>query len=87
MTTMLALPALRLDGGTQPRDALHLETVQEYAEALADGATFPPVTVFHDGTDHWLADGFHRVRAAETNAYPQIAADVRQAEAEREQAA
>ncbi len=69
---------LRLDGGTQPRAALNFLTIEEYAQAMLGGVQFPPVTVFYDGTDYWLADGFHRVRAAEQAGLAEIAADIRQ---------
>jgi hypothetical protein len=59
----LAISKLRLDGGTQSRATLSDETIAEYAEALDSGAQFPPPVVFYDGADHWLADGFHRVKA------------------------
>jgi hypothetical protein len=55
--------AIRLDGGTQARTVLHQPTVDEYAEAIRHGAAMPPVVVFDDGTDLWLADGFHRYHA------------------------
>ncbi|WP_435481371.1 hypothetical protein [Variovorax sp. RT4R15] len=55
---------IRIDGGTQSRVSLNQETVAEYAEAYKAGAQFPAVTVFFDGTDRWLADGFHRFFAA-----------------------
>lgn len=58
------LDAIRVDGDTQARAAgLDLGTVAEYVTALEDGATFPPVTVIAEGSDLWLADGFHRVEA------------------------
>lgn len=65
MTTIqtIALTAIRIDGGTQSRTALHDATVADYAEALTDGATLPPIVLFFDGTSHWLADGFHRFLA------------------------
>jgi ParB-like chromosome segregation protein Spo0J len=56
----LELKNIRLDGDTQPRVALNEETVQDYAEAVMNGAQFPPAVVFHDGSSYWLADGFHR---------------------------
>lgn len=59
----LPLAVIRTDGGTQIRTSIYPERIGEYAQAMADGAYFPPVTVFFDGTDYWLADGFHRVAA------------------------
>jgi hypothetical protein len=45
---------------------------------LEVGLKFPPVTVFYDGADYWLADGFHRVTAALQADLKEIAADVHQ---------
>lgn len=60
----LALTSIRTNGGTQTRVALNAPAVREYGEAMTEGAKLPPVTVFFDGADHWLADGFHRVQAS-----------------------
>jgi len=49
----------------------------EYAEAMKAGATFPPVVVF-DADMLWLADGFHRVGAAEDAGLTEILADIRE---------
>src|ERR1700758_196486 len=61
----------------QPRVHLNEQTVAEYAEALTDGAKLPAVTVFFDGSEHWLADGFHRYFAHKTIGALNIEADVR----------
>ncbi|WP_420104130.1 MT-A70 family methyltransferase [Bosea sp. (in: a-proteobacteria)] len=77
MAEALSIDFLRRDGGTQPRAALDPATVANYAEAIRSGAAFPPVIVFYDGTDHWLADGFHRVAAHEEAEFEEILADIR----------
>lgn len=59
----LKLSQIRIDGGTQPRTQLNEATVAEYAEAMTEGANLPPVSVFFDGSEYWLADGFHRFHA------------------------
>lgn len=64
VTKHLALSKIRLDGGTQPRSVLDFETVDEYADLMKAGVRFPAVVVFYDGQGYWLADGFHRLRAA-----------------------
>lgn len=69
---MLDLALIRIDGGTQARVELDQNTVTEYAEAYKTGAEFPPVTVFFDGTDRWLADGFHRYFGAKSAGKTQI---------------
>lgn len=73
----LELKVIRIDGGTQSRVELNNTTVEEYSEAMADGASFPPVVVFFDGASYWLADGFHRYFGADQAGLECIAADVR----------
>jgi len=75
---MLLISQIRTDGGTQPRAELNESVVEDYADAMGAGAEFPPVTVFYDGCEYWLADGFHRVHAACVAERTEIAADVRQ---------
>ena len=66
------------DGGAQMRVEMHPETVDDYAADMLDGAVFPPVIVFHDGTDYWLADGFHRVEATRKIDHEEIEAEIRE---------
>ncbi len=62
----LEIERIRLDGGTQAREMLNKVTVEEYQAAIRENADwpFPDVVCFYDGTSYWLADGFHRMRAA-----------------------
>ncbi|ABW33055.1 ParB N-terminal domain-containing protein [Acaryochloris marina] len=64
---LLKLSLIELDEGIQPRQKLSQEVITEYAEAMRQGATFPPVIVFFDGNKYWLADGFHRIAAKKAN--------------------
>ena len=82
--TAVPLTLIRRDGGTQPRDHISVDVAKDYAEAIASGDTLPPVTVFYDGAEYWLADGFHRweahdiLRESGLLPRPEIQADVRQ---------
>jgi ParB-like chromosome segregation protein Spo0J len=67
---------IRTDGGTQPRLKLSQDLVKEYAEVMREGVVFPPVEVFHDGSEYWLVDGFHRYFAIKSNAVTTIEAIV-----------
>lgn len=74
--TRINVEDIRLDGGTQSRAELSDDVIQEYAAYYADKVEMPPVVVYFDGTDRWLADGFHRVMAAKWSGIARIAAEI-----------
>jgi len=74
----IKISAIRIDGGTQARLKLDYDVVKEYAECMKDGDKFPPVTVFHDGSEYWLANGFHRYFATKSNGELEIECEVKQ---------
>jgi hypothetical protein len=76
-TKRIKIDDLRTDGGTQVRAAIDRERVQTYAEKYAAGTKLPAPVVFYDGTDYWLADGFHRVDAHRANNEEAIGVDIR----------
>ena len=67
---------IRIDGGTQSRVSLDDAVVAEYSALMKEGVKFPEITVYFDGSDFWLADGFHRLHAARSAELPMIDADV-----------
>lgn len=71
------IQAIVIDKGTQSREKISEETVTDYAEAMEAGDQFPPITVFHDGVDYYLADGFHRLHATQRLGKTSIQADVK----------
>lgn len=71
----LGVYEIATDGGTQPRESLDDDLVEEYADRMTwdpkikaivdtDGGRWPELLVYLDGDDYWLADGFHRLHAA-----------------------
>lgn len=72
----LKLKQIRTDGGTQARVRMCQETIAEYASKMSDGVVLPPVVVFFDKKEYWLADGFHRYFAAKSNGDLEIECDV-----------
>jgi hypothetical protein len=67
----LPLDSIRVDPAIQQRAAgTSQDIVDEYAEAMRNGAEFPPIDVFNNGDGGFdlangfdLADGFHRLKA------------------------
>jgi ParB-like chromosome segregation protein Spo0J len=63
------LSRLRTDGGTQMRDHLVEEAIEDYADLYRAGAELPPLGVVYEDkkgrdSDVWLYDGFHRLEGA-----------------------
>ncbi len=63
MEKVLPIDSIRTDGNTQVRVEESPEAIQRYADALAANRQLPPIHVFFDGSDYWLADGHHRLAA------------------------
>jgi hypothetical protein len=66
------------DAGAQMRVEMHQDTIADYADDMLDGTVFPPVILFHDGTNYWLADGYHRLEAAKKLERKTIVAEIRE---------
>lgn len=62
-TVIVPIERIQTNGGTQTRVEVDAETVHAYAALLLAGKHLPPVVVFDDGINLWLADGFHRYYA------------------------
>jgi hypothetical protein len=71
------LSRIRDDGGTQMRTGIDANTVTEYADHYRDDTKMPPVVVFHDGENYWLADGFHRLQALRAANKPNALCEIR----------
>jgi hypothetical protein len=78
----ITLAHIRIDGGTQVRRSIDQEMVKVYCEAMEGGAKFPAIIVFHDGTDYWCADGFHRIMAANRCGFTSFECDVQKGTAD-----
>ena len=69
METPASLPAdsIRKDGGTQMRSQISADTLNEYIALIRDNENQWPFrdkpVVYYDGSEYWLADGFHRHQA------------------------
>jgi hypothetical protein len=73
---MIKLADVVLDSAAQARAQLSEQIVIEYAEAMKAGEEFPPIRVVFDGFCHYVADGFHRIKAAELAGLIEIEADI-----------
>ncbi len=76
-TWNIPLQRIQIDQMVQPRAALDDEYTEELVKELKDGRMFPPVVIFHDLYNYWLADGFHRFAAHQKAGHREIKADVR----------
>lgn len=73
----LKLNQISYDRDLMARQHMNTEIIGEYCEAMKGGEKLPPVTLFHDGTEYWLADGYHRLAAAKNAKLDEIEVDIR----------
>ena len=75
-TVSLKISILILSEEVQSRVSLDEAVIEEYAEEMKKGDRFPPIDVYFDGEDYYVADGFHRVKAAIKAGFDEINARV-----------
>ena len=76
MLKTLNINNIRIDAGTQSREAINEDVVKDYAEQMAEGTEFPAIEVMFDGVENYLTDGFHRYHAHRKNGKASVIADV-----------
>ena len=59
----LSVDVINISGGTQSRLKIDQNYVEEIYEKMKDEVEYDAVTIFFDGKEYWLADGFHRYHA------------------------
>jgi urease gamma subunit len=72
----IKLSFITIDAGTQARDKINQDVVNDYAQLLSEGTIFPPVVVF--GEKNILADGWHRYFAHRAAGFKEIEIDSRE---------
>ena len=72
----IKLSLITIDAGTQARQKINQDVVNEYAQLLTEGAVFPPIIVF--GEKNILADGWHRFFAHRAAGIKEIEIDSRE---------
>lgn len=79
-TVTLAVDNILASAATQVRKKLDKDTIDEYTEALKNGAIFPPLVVFaeKESDRYILADGFHRHHAYVNAEMPECKVEVRE---------
>ena len=78
MFTLKTVPldAINISGGTQSRLKIDEDYVEEILGKMKEDTEYLPVTVFHDGKEYWLADGFHRFHATRKHGKASIKCNV-----------
>lgn len=76
----LDISEIEATAATQVRVRLDPDAIDEFSQAIKDGAPFPPIVVFaENGSQRYvLADGFHRLAAAKKIGREQIGAKVKE---------
>lgn len=79
---MFPIERIIRDAGTQMREKINQNTVNDYADVMNDGNELPPLLVFRttaaDGTDsNYLVEGFHRIIAHEKLGHKVVPVEIR----------
>jgi len=79
---IVPLASIAIEASRHPRVAMRAADIDAYAAAMEEGAAFPPLVLFSDGAALFVADGFHRIRAARQIGRTELLADIRSGSAD-----
>ena len=72
----ISLDKINITEAAQPRVTLDDAYTEEITTELQAGSEFPPVVVFQESQEYWLADGFHRYYAHIKSGLSEIKAEI-----------
>lgn len=73
----MKIEELIVDSRLQNRVEINIDAVNEYAESMSNGDTFPDIVVFCDSAKYYIADGFHRYHAYRKAGIEEVQVEVR----------
>ena len=76
-TKKMKIEELIVDSRLQNRVEINIDAVNEYAESMSNGDTFPDIVVFCDSAKYYIADGFHRYHAYRKAGIEEVQVEVR----------
>src|SRR5947209_5388495 len=74
----MSISNIRVDEAAKVRETHSPSIIEDYAQEMDSGRDFPPVVVFFDGSNYWLADGYYRVQASKMAGKSEIEVEIRQ---------
>ena len=72
----IPIAKIKVDQAMYPREKLNDDAVEEYGRIMKTDAKLPPIIVFQEGKNYYLADGLHRLEGAKSFGAREIEADV-----------
>lgn len=73
----MKLSQITIDPSLQMRVKMDEAVIDDYCQALLDGAKFPPIILFYDGKNYYIGDGWNRYFAHKKAGFELIGAEVR----------
>lgn len=70
------LSDIKLNKQTQSRTSINQDVVNDYCDLMLESVEFPAITLFFDGIDYYLVDGYHRYFASKKAGLKEMSAQV-----------
>lgn len=74
---LIPLASINRHAGTQCRERMSQDHIDDIREAIRNGEEIEPVILYHDGSEYYAGDGFHRMDACEAENLEHVPAYVR----------